>query len=264
MPMSTGSGADLGTYLRHRRTMATPPDRAADSGTSRRRVAGLRRQEVAEAARISVEYYVRLEQGRVARPSRDVIAALARAFDLADGERDHLFRLAHEMPPEPPAPDDEIRPGLLHMLDRLGDTVPVTMHDGRLELLARNAAATDLLGPVPSAGAFRRNIVHQGFAPEAVGMLGAEGAETYNRWATAELRAAMGRYPHDEHLRSLRGELAATNPTFRRLWALGEAGTARSAVKRVHHATHGWLSFRSEMLHDAERDHWVVIYAPLG
>jgi transcriptional regulator with XRE-family HTH domain len=262
--MSTGSGAGLGAYLRHRRAIATPPRQSADNGTSRRRVSGLRRQEVAEAAGISIEYYIRLEQGRVARPSREVLAALTRAFALADGERDHLFRLAHELPPEPPMPDDEIRPGLLHVLERLGDTVPVTMHDGRLELLARNAAATELLGPVPSAGTFGRNIVHQGFAPGAHRLLGHDGTENYNRWATAELRAAMGRYPDDEHLRSLHGELAASSATFRRLWDLGEATTTRSAVKRVHHVTRGWLSFRTEMLHDAERDHWMVIYAPLA
>ncbi|WP_129663188.1 helix-turn-helix domain-containing protein [Phytoactinopolyspora endophytica] len=252
----------FGEYLRGRRAMVTAPEQPVESRSSRRRVPGLRRQEMAEAAGISVEYYTRLEQGRAPRPSREILTALARAFGLTAAERDHLFRLAGELPPEPLAPDSEIRPGLLRLLRGLDETVPVTVHDGRLDVMARNAAATELLGPLPSAGRYRRNIVHQGFTATARRVLGNEGVHRYARWATAELRSALGRYPDDEHLRSLLTELSTTSATFRSLWAQGEVSVGRSAEKRLHHPTRGWLAFQSEMLHDAERDHWIVIYAP--
>jgi transcriptional regulator with XRE-family HTH domain len=262
--MPTRIRVDFGAYVRHRRAMTAPPEQPTDRRVSRRRVPGLRRQELAEAAGISVEYYTRLEQGRAPRPSREVLTALARAFDLTAAERDHLFRLAGEVPPEPLAPDSEIRPGLLRLLRDLDDTVPVTVHDGRLHVMARNAAAAELLGPISSAGRYRRNIVHQGFTATARHILGDEGAHRYARWATAELRSAMGRYPDDEYLRSLLAELSATSATFRSHWARSEVAAERSAVKHLRHPTRGWLAFQSEMLHDAERDHWIVIYAPAG
>jgi transcriptional regulator with XRE-family HTH domain len=262
--MPTRIRADFGKYLRHQRAMMAPPKQPTDWPAPRRRVPGLRRQELAEAAGISVEYYTRLEQGRAPRPSREVLTALARALGLTAAERDHLFRLAGELPPEPLAPDSEVRPGLLRLLRDLDDTVPVTVHDGRLDVMARNAAAAELLGPLSSAGRYRRNIVHQGFTATARRILGDEGAHRYAGWATAELRSAMGRYPNDQYLRSLFTELSATSATFRSHWGRGEVTAGRSAVKHLRHPTRGWLAFQSEMLHDAERDHWIVIYAPAG
>ncbi|MFD0772918.1 helix-turn-helix transcriptional regulator [Streptomonospora algeriensis] len=255
--------ADFGAYLRGRRAMMAPPEHPLGRA-SRRQVPGLRRQELAEAAGVSVEYYTRLEQGRAPRPSREVLTSLARALGLTDAERDHLFRLAGELPPEPLAPDSRIRPGLLRLLRGLEETVPITVHNGHLDVMARNAAATDLLGPLANTGRYRRNIVHQGFTAAARGVLGDEGVDSYARWATAELRSAMGRYPDDEHLRSLLAELSATSAVFRRYWAHREVAAERSAVKHLHHPTRGWQTFQSEMLHDSERDHWIVIYTPAG
>lgn len=262
--MPTRTKADFGKYLRHQRATMAPPGQPTDGLASRRRVPGLRRQEVAETAGISVEYYTRLEQGRAPRPSREVLTALARALGLTAPERDHLFRLAGELPPEPLAPDCKVRPGLLHLLRGLDGTVPVTIHDGRLDVMARNAAAAELLGTQSSTSRYRHNIVHQGFSATARRILGDEGAHRYARWATAELRSAMGRYPDDEYLRSLFAELSVTSAAFRSYWERGEVMADRSAVKRLHHPTRGWLVFQSEMLHDPERDHWIVIYAPSG
>lgn len=262
--MPTEIRADFGEYLRGRRAAMAAPEQPAEGRASRRRVPGLRRQELAEAAGISVEYYIRLEQGRAPRPSREILTALARAFCLTAAERGHLFRLAGELPPEPLAPGSKVRPGLLRLLRGLDEAVPVTVHDGRLQVMARNAAATELLGPVSGTGRYRGNIVHQGFTTTAHRVLGDEGAHRYARWATAELRSAMGRYPDDEYLRSLLAELSATSAAFRSHWARGEVATARSAEKRLRHPNRGWLVFQSEVLHDAERDHWIVIYAPAG
>ncbi|MZE78311.1 helix-turn-helix domain-containing protein [Streptomyces sp. SID5475] len=260
--MSARNRADFGSYLRERRSKAAPPERPDGRRLSRRQVPGLRRQELAEAAGISVEYCTRLEQGRVAHPSREVLAALARALGLPSAQRDHLFRLAGELPPEPAAPDSEIRPGLDRLLRSFGSSVPVSVHDGRLDVLARNAAATEILGEPPTTGRYGRNIVHQGFTATARRILGSEGADRYARWATAELRSAVGRYPDDERLRGLVAELSATSGDFRRHWAQGEVAAERSGVKRLRHPTRGWLTFQSEMLHDTARDHWIVIYVP--
>jgi len=259
--MHTEGPPDFGKYLRGRRAAMTPPDQDWNGRSSKRRVPGLRRQELSEVAGISVDYYIRLEQGRAPRPSREVLTALAGALVLSGAEQDHLFRLAGEIPPEPDAPEADVRPGLLRMLRGLGDAVPVTVHDGRLVLLARNAAAADLFGPMSSHGPFRSNVVHQSLTSVALrDALGPDGAADLARAATAELRAALGRYPNDSYLASLLAELAATSAVFLEHWERGEVGSERSRIKRLRHPTEGWLEFDTEMLHDPDRDHWVSIY----
>ncbi|MFE6030408.1 helix-turn-helix domain-containing protein [Streptomyces niveus] len=253
----------LGEYLRHHRSEMTPRDRPGASSLSHRRVPGLRRQELADVAGISVEYYTRLEQGRASRPSREILTALARAFRLSNAERDHLFRLADERPPQPRAPAAEIRPGLQQLLNSLDDTMPVTIHDGRLDMLAFNVAAVDLLGPVFDDGPYGHNIVYQAFTSAGLReVLGNEGAEQLSRVAAAELRKALSLYPEDEHLRSLFRELSTSSPEFSRHWDRGEIGTWRSAMKRFSHPTRGLLTFDSEMLHDPENDHWIMLFTP--
>ncbi|MFE4933146.1 helix-turn-helix transcriptional regulator [Streptomyces sp. NPDC056647] len=252
----------LGEYLHHHRSQMAPRDRPGASPLSHRRVPGLRRQELADIAGISVEYYTRLEQGRAARPSREILTALARAFRLSNAERDHLFRLAGERPPPPSrAPATEIRPGLQQLLDGLNDVMPVTIHDGRLDMLAFNTAAADLFGPLFDDGHYGRNIAYQAFTATGLDkVLGNEGAEQLARVATAELRKALSHYSEDEYLRSLFRELSANNPEFDRHWQKGEIGTWSSAMKHVNHPTKGPLTFDSEMLHDPENDHWVMLF----
>ncbi|AOS61617.1 DNA binding protein with helix-turn-helix domain [Actinoalloteichus hymeniacidonis] len=241
--------------------MMTPPTRADGLRGSHRRVPGLRRQELAEVASISVEYYTRLEQGRAPRPSRDILAALARAFELTVAERDHLYRLAGELPPEPAEPSGAVRPGLLRLMAHLDSAVPVTVHDGRLDVVSTNAAATELLGAVIGSGDYGRNIVHRAFTSEVFAkFLDDEGMEQLWRVAAAELRAALSRYPDDPYLRGLFEDLLARSAAFRERWERGEVGAWRSAFKRIHHPTRGWLDFDTEMLHDPERDHWFMLY----
>lgn len=240
-----------------------PPDRSGDARTSHRRVPGLRRQELSDVAGISVEYYTRLEQGRAPRPSREVLAALVGAFELTDVEKAHLFRLGGELPPEPDAPDTEVRPGLLRLMRSLDDTMPVTVHDGHLNLLAHNVAAAELFGPLSVGGPYGRNIVYQCFTAASLrDVLGEDGADKLASESTAQLRLALSRYPDDRYLQSLLGEMSATSAVFRAHWERGEVGARRSAVKRLRHPTRGWLTFDSEVLHDPERDHWVMLYTP--
>ncbi|WP_075741503.1 MULTISPECIES: helix-turn-helix transcriptional regulator [Actinoalloteichus] len=261
--MVKGEGSDLGEYLRHRRAEMTPPNRPGITAMSHRRVPGLRRQELADIAGLSVDYYTRLEQGRATRPSREVLTALARAFHLSNAERDHLFRLAGELAPLPKAPDREIRPGILRLLRSLEGVMPATVHDGRLDVLAHNADAAQLLGPLWGDGPYGRNIVYQGFtAPELGELLDEEGADQFARVAVAELRIAISRYPGDEYLHSLFQELFACSAAFRTRWEHGEIGAWRSAFKRLRHPSHGWMSLDTEMLHDPEPDHWLMLYTP--
>ncbi len=253
---------DLAGYLRRRRALAAPPARVRHGHASRRRVPGLRRQELAEAASISVEYYTRLEQGRAPRPSRDVLSSLARALELAPTEREHLFLLARELPPGLSAPSDVIRPGLLRVMEHLGATMPVTVHDGRLDVLAANDAATAMLGPVRGTGRFGRNIVHRAFASDALtSRLDAEGVEHLLRAAAAELRMALTRYPGDAYLKALLDELARSSPDFTEYWERGEVGVWSSAFKRLRHERLGWVTCDTQILHDPERDHWIMLYA---
>ncbi|MGI5151665.1 helix-turn-helix domain-containing protein [Plantactinospora sp. CA-294935] len=261
--MNGADSAELGRFLRRGRAAVSPLESTSGARTSRRQVPGLRRQELSDRAGISVEYYTRLEQGRAQRPSREVLTALARAFEFAAAERDHLFRLAGELPPEPESPDAEIRPGFLRLLRTLDATMPVSIHDGRLDVLACNAAAAELFGQLSATGRFRRNIVYQCFTAAAVTeVLGEDGAEELARVSTAELRSALSRYPDDEYLQSLRAELWEENAAFRDLWEQGAVGAWRSAVKRLRHPSRGWLTFDTEVLHDPERDHWVMLYTP--
>jgi hypothetical protein len=142
------------------------------------------------------------------------------------------------------------------------------VHDGRLDLLARNraaAAAADLLAPLAADGRFSRNIVYQVFAaPALADLLGDEGAEQLARVAAAELRTAASRYPDDPYLQALREELTATSASLRQHWDRGEVGAWRSAIKHIRHPVRGWLDFDIEMLHDPERDHWIMLYTPRG
>ncbi|MGW2093647.1 helix-turn-helix transcriptional regulator [Promicromonospora sukumoe] len=255
--------SDLAHYLRQRRAAMRPPAGQGQPRSSRRRVEGLRRQEMADLAGISVEYYTRLEQGRAPRPSREILAALAQGLALTDPERAHLFRLGGESPPGLPTPDAVVRPGLLRMLRALDGTMPVTVHDGRLDLLARNERAAELLPPPDETGPFGRNLAFQAFTSTTfTDLLGDDGADQFLRVAASELRTALSRYPGDDYLRALLAELTAGSPVFRDYWGRGEVIALRSATKELKHSTYGQVRFEIELLHDPERDHWVMFYTP--
>ncbi|MCK1796584.1 helix-turn-helix transcriptional regulator [Streptomyces sp. XM4193] len=261
--MAGSDRTQFGEYLRRRRAAMTPPEPPGGVRASRRRVPGLRRHELSDIAGISVEYYTRLEQGRAPRPSKEILLALARALDLSGPERDHLFRLAGGPVPGPESPDEVIRPGLLRMMGTLDDTMPVTVHDGRLDLLALNRAAEELLAPLAGSGRFSRNVAHQAFTTTGVAdLLGHDGARQFLRVAAAELRSALSRYPDDPYLQDIHAELTANSPIFPEYWERGEVGARRSAIKHFNHPDRGRLGYDIEMLHDPERDHWIMLYTP--
>src|SRR5579862_1980224 len=122
--MDTSRRAELAAFLRARRARLSPRQAGLpEAGVpGRRRTPGLRRQEVAQLAGLSVDYYIRLEQARGPHPSRQVLSALARALLLTADERDYLFRIAGHAPPPAAGPSREITPGIRHLLDSLPET----------------------------------------------------------------------------------------------------------------------------------------------
>jgi transcriptional regulator with XRE-family HTH domain len=144
----------LADFLRRRREAIRPAEVGIADGP-RRRTSGLRREEVAMLAGMSVDYVVRLEQGRSSQPSTQLLGALARALRLSDDERDHLFHLAGHRPPPADGVARMARAGLVRMLDLLGDTPAMVLSDLG-EVLAQNRTALLLTGERPPATGDRR------------------------------------------------------------------------------------------------------------
>ena len=262
--MSQFDRAELAAFLRRRRARVQPADVGLEAG-QRRRTPGLRRQEVAQLAGMSVDYYIRLEQGRGPRPSRQMIAAISRALRLSHDEGAYLHHLAGEAPGPPPGPVRDVRPGVLHLLGRLDDT-PAIVCDAKYDVLAWNPMAAALLGDFSALPPGDRNVVWRFFTdPDARARHDADGARRFARESVADLRAASARYPGDSGVRRLVGRLLAASTEFRDLWAEQDVQVRRSAHKRLRHPAVGWLDLDCEALHDPDRDQWVVLYtAPPG
>ncbi len=256
--------AELAAFLRRQRARVQPADVGLEAG-QRRRTPGLRRQEVAQLAGMSVDYYIRLEQGRGPRPSRQMIAAICRALRLSHDETAYLHHLAGEVPGPPPGPLREVRPGLLHLLGRLDDT-PAIVCDAKYDVLAWNAMAAALMTDFSALPPAERNVVWRFFTdPDVRARHDADGARRFARESVADLRAATARYPADSGIRRLVSRLLAASTEFRDLWAERDVGVRRSTSKRLHHPVVGWLDLDCEALHDPDRDQWVVLYtAPPG
>ena len=257
--MSGVDRAELAAFLRQRRARVRPADVGLEAG-QRRRTPGLRRQEVAQLAGMSVDYYIRLEQGRGPRPSRQMIAAICRALRLSQDEAAYLHHLAGEVPGPPPGPVRDVRPGLLHLLDRLDDT-PAMICDAKYDVLAWNAMAAALIADFSALPPGERNIIWRFFTdPDVRGRHDADGARRFARESVADLRAAAARYPRDAGVRQLVDRLLAASAGFRDLWAERDVEARRSARKRLRHPVVGWLDLDCEALHDPDRDQWVVLY----
>jgi transcriptional regulator with XRE-family HTH domain len=250
---------ELADFLRVRRGLVQPGDVGLEAGR-RRRTPGLRREEVARLAGMSVDYYTRLEQARGPRPSRQMLGAIARALRLSDDERAYLYNLAGEMPGPPPGPPQDVRPGVLHLLDRLDDT-PALVLDAKYDVLAWNPLAAALITDFSALPPDRRNIVWRFFTdPAARARHDPEGARRFARESVSDLRAAAARYPYDSGIRRLVDRLLAGSEEFATLWAAHEVRVRRSGRKRLNHPSVGWLEFDCEALHIPECDQWVVLY----
>lgn len=250
----------LAAALQLARSRLRPADVGMPAGTNRR-VPGLRREEVALLAGISVDYLVRLEQGRGPRPSAQVLGALARALRLTDDERDHLFHLAGASPPRPGHIDGIVRPGTLRVLDRLTD-LPALVLDAKGDVLAWNALAAALLGDFSAWPLPTRNLAWQRFLGAGGRVaLDPEEDELAAVEAVAALRAVAGRYPDDPGLRRLLEDLRAGSPRFAALWERGEVAQRRSTTKAVDHPELGRLVLDCDTLHLPDTDQRMVVYS---
>jgi transcriptional regulator with XRE-family HTH domain len=256
--------AELAAFLRRRRAAVSPADAGLPAGP-RRRTPGLRRQEVAQLAGMSVDYYTRLEQGRGPRPSRQMLGAIGRALRLSGDELAYLHYLAGETPGPPSGPARDVRPGILALLGRLDDT-PALVCDAKYDVLAWNPMAAALLTDFSLLPAAERNIAWRFFTdPAARARHDPAGAVVFARALAADLRAAAARYPDDPGVQRLVRRLRAASPEFAGLWAEQDLRVIRSSRKRLRHPAVGWLDLDCEALHDPDRGQWVILYtAPPG
>ncbi|MFI0448480.1 helix-turn-helix transcriptional regulator [Actinomadura sp. 6N118] len=250
---------EMARFLRSRRNGIQPQDVGLEAGT-RRRTPGLRREEVARLAGMSVDYYIRLEQGRGPRPSRQILASLARALRLTEDERAYLYNVAGEPVGPPVGPPHEVPAGILHLLDRLDDT-PAYVLSAEYEVLAWNAMAAALIADFSTMTPKERNVIRWFFGPDTDERL--ERDEEYLAFArdsVADLRAAAGRYPGDPGIRDLVAELTAKSELFRRVWAEHRVEVRRSNTKRWVHPVIGPVELHCDVLLVPEQDQKVVLY----
>ncbi|HEX6523348.1 MAG TPA: helix-turn-helix transcriptional regulator [Streptosporangiaceae bacterium] len=249
--------AELAAFLRAMRARLSPRE-AGLPEVGRRRTPGLRRQEVAQLAGMSIDYYIRLEQGRGPRPSRQVLSALARALMLSGDERDYLFRMAGEAPPQPVRPSREITPGIRHLLDGMPNT-PAYVVDAAYNILAWNKLATHFIGNL--AGHADRNMIRWTFrrAPTDV-VWTDEHFLRFTRATIADLRASYARYPSDPEIESVVSEMLALSPHFAEMWASYEVEARGPMLKRVDHPDAGPLEFECQVLHIAETGQRMIVY----
>jgi len=236
---------ELGALLRSWRDRLSP----ADVGTTAfgvRRAAGLRREELAALAGVSVDYVVRLEQGRARTPSAQVVAALARALRLDREERDHLYRLAGLQPPGEALVSTHVPAGVQRMVTRMGDN-PIAVFTASWDLLIWSPTWAALFGEPGGRTAWERNLVAQTFhedllAGERIGRaVHADGGAGFRASLVASLRRAQGRHPDDPALRSLITGLRGSSTEFDRLWRTGAVGEHLSQRKVVEHPEVGRL-----------------------
>jgi transcriptional regulator with XRE-family HTH domain len=252
--------SDIGAFLRTRRAGIRPEEFGLPV-LGRRRVPGLRREELAQLAGVSPDYYVRLEQGRGHNVSDSVLTAVARVLRLNDIEREHLINLARSAavrsrPAGPPR--QRVRPGLRVLLDMM-QTVPAFVLGRRLDVLAWNPLG-DAVNGFSSWPAGQRNVVWRTF-------LDPRSRTFYRQWETvatetvAFLRLDSGRHPGDARLAALVGELSVASPEFARLWATQRVKDKTSGAKLLHHPIVGDLELAFETLTlPGESDQLLVTY----
>ncbi|WP_435110725.1 helix-turn-helix transcriptional regulator [Nocardiopsis synnemataformans] len=252
---------ELAAFLRDRRGRIGPGDVGLPD-TGRRRTPGLRRQEVAQLAGMSVEYYVRLEQARGPNPSRQVLSALSRALMLNADERAYLFHTAGAEPPVTRGPSREVSTAVRYLLDGL-TTTPAYVLDAKYEVLAWNRMATHFIGDMAALPEGRRNIIEWMFSqPEDDPHWDEPNNVCFTQHSVADLRAAYARYPGDPDITRLVTTLLGTSPRFARMWESREVRRRRGFRKRVDHPLVGRLEFECQLLHVPDTDQRVMAYCP--
>jgi transcriptional regulator with XRE-family HTH domain len=241
----TSRPEELGDFLKARRAQLNPSDVGLPEPATRRRVAGLRREEVAQLAAISVDYLTRLEQGRVPASSA-VLATLARALRLSEDQQSYVYELAGKPFRRPRRrAGEKVRPAMKRLLDQLAET-PAMVLGRRMDIVAWNESAAALFTDFARYPANRRNYVYLLFADPQVRALHVDW-EHAARTAVAALHLEAARDPDAPELADLVGELAVHHPEFRTWWAAHHVTSAGYGVKHYRHPVVGELTLDCDM-----------------
>ncbi|MCX5376303.1 helix-turn-helix domain-containing protein [Streptomyces sp. NBC_00091] len=240
--------AELGDFLRSCRARLRPADVGLPEHGRRRRVPGLRREELAQLAGVSVAYYTRLEQGHGQNVSAEVLDAIARALRLGSTESAHLNHLAspRSRGRSRAQRPQQVRPELRTLLAAM-EGVPAYLVGRRQDVIGWNPLAAAVFGDFGALPAAERNLVRLVFLDPAT-------AELYADWecraceVVSNLRLYAGQHPEDERLSALVGELSVKNEEFRRLWAAHAVADKTHGVKRLRHPIVGELELAFETL----------------
>jgi transcriptional regulator with XRE-family HTH domain len=244
---------ELSAFLRSRRARLRPQDVGLRDLGGRRRVAGLRREEVAGLAGVSIAHYTRLEQGNSGSVSAEVLDAIGRALRLDADELTYLRRLARcGAGPRPGSVPDAgagkpPRPGIRHLLDSFV-TTPAILTGRYTEIVAWNPMCTAVFGDFTTLPPERRTISHLIFLEERVRRLHGDGWERAAREHVAHLRVLVGRYGGERALAAHVAELRAESDDFARMWAEHPVAQVRNRVYRLHHEIAGELELHGELL----------------
>ena len=240
---------EIREFLVSRRARITPDKAGLPVYGANRRVKGLRREEVAMLAGVSVDYYTRLERGNLSGASETVLVALARALQLDEAEQTHLFDLARAANAHPGTrrrtTTSRVRPPVQRVLDAL--SAPAWIRNGRADIVATNALGRALYAPVYDDPVRPANTARFAF-------LSSQARDFYRDWErtardmVAVLRAAAGRDPYDKGLSDLVGELSTRSEEFRSLWAAHDVLLHRTGRKALHHPVAGDLDLTYEAL----------------
>jgi transcriptional regulator with XRE-family HTH domain len=217
---------NFGALVRQWRDRLDPAD-AGFTRTAKSRAPGLRREELAHLAGLSVEYVLRLEQGRATHPSTQVVAAVSRALQLRRPERDQLYRAAGLLPPQDSMVDDHVPPGVARLVARLGD-VPIGIFAADWRLLSWNDLWIALHGDPALVPERERTIAHMLFGTGAAAaylrpLRSESGPDAFAAAIVADLKEATVRYPADPGLAALVAGFRKTSPNFDQLWTTAGA-----------------------------------------
>jgi len=252
---------DFGRAVRRWRESVAPEDVGLPTG-GRRRAPGLRREELAGLAGISVDYLTRLEQGRATAPSAQVVEALARALRLPDAERGHLFRLAGLLAPGPGLVATRITASVQRLLDRFAG-IPLVVYDAAWNLVVANAPYDALMGDTSALRGHERNGVWRNLVgPPSRAVQTREEHDEQVARLVADLRLTAARYPADTALRRLVAELRAASPRFVELWDTPTVLPAAEASRRkvVRHPAVGPITVDCDTLVVAGDDLRIMVY----
>ena len=241
--------AEVREFLSSRRARISPEDAGLPAYGGNRRVAGLRREEVAMLTGVSVDYYVRLERGNLAGASESVLDSLARTLRLDEAERQYLFDLARTSGPprrQREKKPSAVRPAVQQVLDAMADA-PAWVRNGRHDILASNTMGRALYAPVFDDPRTPPNTTRFTYLNPAAREFWRDYDQVANDGA-AMLRLEAGRNPHDAALIRLVGELSTQSELFRERWASRDVVYHRSGMKRLHHPIVGNLDLNYESM----------------